>query len=169
MPQQLANALRHVLRLLDVKRLDVHHSRAQLPVYAELAPQPALRHFAVGELEHELVGAAVEKLRQHPGIAALAAWTTPQVAETDVQRELGIHALDAGVVQLHPVSHRAGYDCERWLVDLDEVGAELHQPAQLPVDDAGELLRQLQPVAVALPGPQVDGKRERPGAGNLHG
>src|SRR4029453_764598 len=86
---------------LDVEVLEIEHAGPQLLGAVELAPQTALGHFAVGELEHELVGRGVRDRRKQRPIGPLAVAEPPERSETDVP-EAPLHrdALEAPVVEL---------------------------------------------------------------------
>src|SRR5690606_40246578 len=62
--EHFANALGDVLRLFDVVILDVDQPGCQLLLTGKLAPEIVFRHFAVGELQRELVGIHVEDMRE---------------------------------------------------------------------------------------------------------
>src|SRR5712692_6314929 len=74
-------ALGHVLRRFQIKRLHVDHPARDLAVDADVFPVLDLGHLAAGVLEDELIAPALEQLREQPAIGALAAGAREQVTE----------------------------------------------------------------------------------------
>src|SRR5207244_5216877 len=109
--------------------------RAQLPAVAVLSPQGELGQLAAGELEHELIGAGLERAREVRLVGPREARAAEAIAEADVEAEPRLHALGG---QVEEPSHLLSGDvAARRLVDLDPVGAGGHQRTELPVADPG--------------------------------
>ena len=101
-----ADALRNVLRRLDVVILHVHDADGQLLLARKLFPEFDLGHLAVGELQDELVDRALQDAREERLIASLPDRSPPEVAEAHVHSELRLdpvhRALDLLAHRLRP-------------------------------------------------------------------
>src|SRR5262249_33386228 len=82
--EHLPDSPRHQIDALDVEVLEVEDARTQLLRTIELTPQLGLGHLAIGELEHELVGARARDRREERPIRALAEAEPFQGPEADV-------------------------------------------------------------------------------------
>src|SRR5262245_175601 len=99
--EHLPDAPRHQLGALDVEVLEVEDPCAQLFRAIEFAPELGLGHLAIGELEHELVGARAADRREERPIGALAEAKTLERPEADVpEPPLDGDTVEAPVVEL---------------------------------------------------------------------
>jgi hypothetical protein len=90
-----------------------------------------------------------------------------EVAEAHVHRDLGPHALHRAVDPERELGRVPGVHAAVGLVDLDEVGARVHQGPALRVDDRDQVREQRVPVAVGPARPQREHERVGSGDGGL--
>src|SRR5205809_371309 len=164
---QYVDPARAALGRVLVEALHVDDARAQLAAVAVLPPQVELGQLAAGELEHELIGAGLERAREVRLVGPREARAAEAIAEADVEAEPRLHALGG---QVEEPSHLLSGDvAARRLVDLDPVGAGRYQRTELLVDDLGEPLGDVDRALVDPAGMDARAEGERPGAGRLRG
>src|SRR5439155_1535302 len=122
-----------------VEPFHVDHAGAELASLAVALPEIDLAELAARELEHELVGARLEKPGKVRLVGAAEARAAEAVAEADVKGELHVDARGSQVEE--PGHLLAGDVAAGRLVELDEVGARRDESAELGGDDLGEALR----------------------------
>src|SRR6185369_11168061 len=126
---------------LDVAVLNVDHPRRDVPPgVRDLAQEPDLAHLAVRELEDELIDGEAEHRVEDRAVGARRERTTEEVAETEMNAEAGPPdgRLERGVEETDEVGRGVGVDRGRRLVDLDDVGAGIHETAEFRRDDRNE-------------------------------
>src|SRR5262249_17609964 len=148
--EDAADAARHLLRALRIEALHVHHARPQLAVLAELLPEIELGELPPRELQHELLGAALEDAWEVGAIGAVEPGAAEGVAEADVEGDLGLHALGGEVEEARHLL--AAHVPTRRLIELNELRPRGHQPLELRVDHLRETLRHVHHALVHLAG-----------------
>src|SRR5256712_2771075 len=125
--EDLANALRDVLRRILGEALHIHHARTELAPLAVRLPDVELGHLAAAELQHELLRARLQDSGEVRLVPPLEARAPEPVTEADVEAELGADAIRGPVEQARHLL--AGDVAARRRVDLDGLGARRHEAA----------------------------------------
>src|SRR5262249_18327020 len=91
-----ANPARDQLGALDIEVLQIEDARAQLLAAVEFAPEVALGHLAIGELEDELIGRGARDHREQGPVCPLAEAEPFERPEADgPDATVHRHALEA--------------------------------------------------------------------------
>ena len=137
-----ADAIGDDARRLDLVRLDVDDAEAERERHVEFLEQPQVVLAAPRELQRDGLHLGVENQREQIAVAAFERRLAVAVAVADVQRDVGLDALDHRVHGADRPRQILGEAGVVRLVDLQVRGAGAHHLAQLGVQHPGQIERE---------------------------